>query len=211
MLSHRLVAGQEDETIKTFLSSLARMKGIPRSGWISHGVALQDVESVADHSFSTCVLSLLLSDLEVKAGKRVNVERVLRLALLHDMPESLTFDISKEYLEYLGRRGRAIKSELERAAWKHIADGLEEPDLRRNYTRFQKEFDAERTMESRLVHAADRLDILLQVVEYRRRGYPESLLEDLWTKTNSKLRDSRLASVRKLQRILVQEAKRLQA
>ena len=187
------------------------MKGIPRSGWISHGVALQDVESVADHSFSTCVLSLLLSDLEVRAGKRVNVERVLRLALLHDMPESLTFDISKEYLEYLEHRGRAIKSELERAAWKHIADGLEEPDLRRNYTRFQKEFDAERTMESRLVHAADRLDILLQVVEYRRRGYPESLLEDLWTKTNSKLRDSRLASERKVQRILVQEAKRLQA
>ncbi len=184
------------------------MKGIPRSGWISHGVALQDVESVADHSFSTCVLSLLLSDLEVRAGKRVNVERVLRLALLHDMPESLTFDISKEYLQYLGQRGRAIKSELERAAWKHIADGLKEPDLRRNYTRLQREFDAERTFESRLVHAADRLDILLQVVEYRRRGYPESLLEDLWTETNLKLRGSRLASVRKIQRILVQEGKR---
>ncbi len=184
------------------------MKAIPRSGWISHGVALQDIESVADHSFSTCALSLLLSDLEVRAGRRVNIERVLRLALLHDMPESLTFDISKEYLQYLGHRGRAIKSELERAAWKHITDGMKEQDLRRNYTRLQKEFNAERTIESRLVHAADRLDILLQVLEYRRRGYPKSLLEDLWTETNSKLRGSRLASARKIQRILVQEAKR---
>ncbi len=187
------------------------MKTIPRSGWISHGVALQDIESVADHSFSTCALSLLLSDLEVRAGGRVNIERVLRLALLHDMPESLTFDISKEYLQYLGDRGRAIKSELERAAWKHITDGMKEPDLRRNYTRLQKEFNAERTIESRLVHAADRLDILLQVLEYRRRGYPKSLLEDLWAETNSKLRGSRLASARKIQRILVQEAKRLHA
>ncbi len=202
---------REDEIIKAFLSSLARMKAIPRSGWISHGVALQDIESVADHSFSTCVLSLLLSDLEVRAGNRINIERILRLALLHDMPESLTFDISKEYLQYLGHRGRAIKSELERAAWKHIVDGLKEPNLRRDYVRLQREFDAERTIESRLVHAADRLDILLQVVEYRRRGYSESLLEDLWTETNSKLSGSRLASVRNIQRILVQEAKRLHA
>jgi putative hydrolase of HD superfamily len=183
------------------------MKAIPRSGWISHGVTLQDIESVADHSFSTCVLALLLADLEARSGKRVNIERVLRMALLHDMPESLTFDISKEYLQYLGNRGRTIKSELERAAWRHIADGLKESDLRRNYTRVQKEFDAERTIESRIVHAADRLDILLQVVEYRRRGYPRSLLEDLWNEANSKLRGSRLASARSIQRILVQEAK----
>ncbi len=197
--------------MQMFLSSLARMKAIPRSGWISHGVALQDVESVADHSFSTCALSLLLSDLEVRAGKRVDVERVLRLALLHDMPESLTFDISKEYLQYLGRRGRAIKSEVERAAWKHIADGLKEPELRRAYTRLQTEFDEERTMESRLVHAADRLDILLQVIEYRRRGYPQSLLSDLWNESNLRLRNSRLASARKIQRILIRKNERLSA
>ncbi len=197
--------------MQMFLSSLARMKAIPRSGWISHGVALQDVESVADHSFSTCALSLLLSDLEVRVGKRVDVERVLRLALLHDMPESLTFDISKEYLQYLGRRGRAIKSEVERAAWKHIADGLKEPELRRAYTRLQTEFDGERTMESRLVHAADRLDILLQVIEYRRRGYPQSLLSDLWNETNLRLRNSRLASARRIQRVLIRENQRLSA
>ncbi len=195
--------------MQTFLSSLAKMKAIPRSGWISHGVSLQDVESVADHSFSTCALSLLLSDLEARTGKSVDIERVLRLALLHDMPESLTFDISKEYLQYLGHRGRVIKSELERAAWKHIAGGLKDPVLRRTYTLLQREFDEERTIESRLVHAADRLDILLQVIEYRRRGYPQSLLSELWNETNAGLRNSRLTSARKIQRILIQESKRL--
>ena len=187
------------------------MKAIPRSGWISHGIPLQDVESVADHSFSACALSLLLSDLEVRDGKQVNIERVLRLALLHDMPESLTFDISKEYLQYLGPRGRAIKSELETAAWRHIVEGLDEPSLRRSYTRLMKEFDEERTLESRLVHAADKLDILLQVIEYRRRGYPESLLRELWNKTNLKLRNCRISSARKMQTVLIREAKRLDA
>lgn len=197
--------------MQAFLSSLAKLKAIPRSGWISHGVALQDVESVADHSFSTCALSLLLADLEGRTGKSVDVERVLRMAVLHDMPESLTFDISKEYLRYLGQRGRVIKSELERAAWKQIADGLKEPVLRRTYTRLQREFEEERTIESRLVHAADRLDILLQVIEYRRRGYPQSLLSELWNETNFSLRNSRLASARKIQRVLIQEGKRLSA
>ncbi len=184
------------------------MKAIPRSGWISHGVALQDVESVADHSFSTCALALLLADLEVKRGRRVNVERVMRLAVLHDMPESLTFDISKEYLQYLGERGEAIKGELEHAAWKYICGGLEDPDIRGAYLGLQKEFDAEQTIESRLVHAADWLDILLQVIEYRRRGYPESLLAELWNGTDRKLRASGIPSVRKMRRILVHEAKR---
>ncbi len=188
--------------------SLSRIKAIPRSGWISHGITLQDVESVADHSYSTCALALLLADLEVNRGVRLNIERVLRLAVLHDMSESLTFDISKGYLEYLGRRGEAIKKELDHAAWGHLAEGIDNPIIRREYTRLQAEFVGEKSIESKIVHAADSLDILLQVMEYRRRGYPETLLEDLWHGTDTRLRKIRIPSVRKLHRIMVREAKR---
>jgi putative hydrolase of HD superfamily len=187
------------------------MKAIPRSGWISHGVSLQDVESVADHSFSTCALSLLLADLEAKRGAPVKVERVLRLAVLHDMSESLTFDISKAYLEYLGKRGKAIKNELEHAAWKHLASSLENPELVRQYTRLQAEFDADETIESKIVHAADGLDILLQVIDYRRKGYPETALADLWNLTSMKLNRSELPSVRKVHRMIAEEGKKIGA
>ncbi|MGP8126668.1 MAG: HD domain-containing protein [Candidatus Bathyarchaeia archaeon] len=181
-----------------FVSSLGRVKMIPRSGWISHGISLQDVESVADHSFSTTVLAMLLADLEVANGRRINIERVLRLALLHDLPEALTFDISKSYLEYLGMRGEVIKSELEQAAWKHLIEGIEKGAIRKRYTQLQLEFNAEQTVESMIVHAADRLDLLLQIVEYRRRGYPKAILADLWKSTSQKLRGSKLSSVKKL-------------
>jgi 5'-deoxynucleotidase YfbR-like HD superfamily hydrolase len=187
------------------------MKLIPRSGWLSHGISLHDVESVADHSFSTCAVSLLLADLEIERGEHVNVERVLRMAVFHDMSETLTFDISKAYLEYLGKRGHAIKSELERAAWKHLADGLKNPALARVYTRLQSEFDAEETIESKLVHAADLLDILLQVSDYRRRGYPEALVADLWNGTSGRLRESNVPSVRKVHRMIIEEARKLRS
>jgi len=181
-----------------FVSSLGKLKMIPRSGWISHGISLQEVESVADHSFSTTVLAMLLADLEVANGRRINIERVLRLALLHDLPEALTFDISKSYLEYLGMRGEAIKSELEQAAWKHLIEGIEKGAIRKRYAQLQSEFNAEQTIESMIVHAADRLDLLLQIVEYRRRGYPKAILADLWKSTSQKLRGSKLSSVKKL-------------
>lgn len=187
------------------------MKAIPRSGWISHGIVLQDVESVADHSYSTCALALLLADLELKRGRNVDVERVLRMALIHDLPESLTFDISKEYLKYLGKRGDAMKRELDRSAWKHITNGLRDPTLQRTYTGLQKEFEEERTFESQMVRAADRLDILLQIIAYRRRGYDNFMLEDIWSETNKKLRSSRIASARNLRITLLREAKELAA
>jgi putative hydrolase of HD superfamily len=181
-----------------FVSSLGKVKMIPRSGWISHGISLQEVESVADHSFSTTVLAMLLADLEVANGRRINIERVLRLALLHDLPEALTFDISKSYLEYLGMRGEAIKRELEQAAWKHLIEGIEKGAIRKRYAQLQSEFNAEQTIESMIVHAADRLDLLLQIVEYRRRGYPKAILADLWKSTSQKLRGSKLSSVKTL-------------
>jgi putative hydrolases of HD superfamily len=181
-----------------FVSSLGKLKMIPRSGWISHGISLQEVESVADHSFSTTVLAMLLTDLEVANGRRINIERVLRLALLHDLPEALTFDISKSYLEYLGMRGEAIKSELEQAAWKHLIEGIEKGAIRKRYAQLQSEFNAEQTIESMIVHAADRLDLLLQIAEYRRRGYPKAILADLWKSTSQKLRGSKLSSVKTL-------------
>jgi putative hydrolase of HD superfamily len=184
------------------------MKSIPRSGWITHGISLQDVESVADHSFSTCSLALLISDLEAQRGEHVNIERVLRLALLHDLSESLTFDISKAYLEYLGPSGAAIKRDLDHSAWRHIVDGLQNPKLHRSYSALQKEFEAEKTFESRLVHAADKLDILLQIIEYHRRGYPEYMLADLWSGTVKKLRSCRIQSAVKIQRILIREARK---
>ena len=135
-------------------------------------------------------------------GRRVDVERVLRMALLHDLSETLTFDISKGYLDYLGRRGKAIKDEVEQAAWKHVLKGITDTKLRSGYARLQYEFDAEQTLESRIVHAADRLDILLQVAEYAKRGYPRPLLASLWSATEREVRKSKVESVRQLHKVI---------
>jgi len=189
----------------TYLSAVACLKRIPRSGWISHGVSPQDVESVADHSFSTCALSMYLTDLEQHRGVHVDAERVLRIAILHDMAEALTFDISKGYLSYLGERGRLIKKEIETAAWKHLTSRLE-PNLSKYYLRLQKEYAENKSIEAQVVHAADSLDILLQIVDLRRRGYPLNVIRDLWDETTKKIQRTPVRSARNVLRLITKEA-----
>lgn len=185
------------------------MKAIPRSGWLSHGVSLQDIESVADHTFSTSVLSMLLADLEVKRGAKINVENVLRMAILHDLAESLTFDISRAYLEYMGTRGESMKREIEKTAWEHVAKSVKEPELARKYATLQNQYVAEKTKEAKIVHAADSMDILLQVVSYERRGYPPALLSDLWNERTKMVRESGVPSARIILKLIVDENRRL--
>ena len=151
----------------------------------------------------------MLADLEEKRGAKLDVEKVLRMALLHDLAESLTFDISRAYLQYMGKRGRAIKREVERSAWDHIAKGVTDPKLARKYRSLQSEYDAGITKESNIVHAADSLDILLQIVEYRRRGYPSDLLSDLWNERRKTVTRLNLPSARTLLKTIVNEEERL--
>jgi len=198
----------EASVILKLLRAVARMKAIPRSGWISHGVSVQDVESVADHMFSTIVLSMLLADMESKRGVSVDTGRTLRMAILHDLAEALTFDISKAYLEYMGKKGESIKKELEQSAWMHLMDAIHDPKLAKEYTRIQAEFNSTESIESEIVHAADRLDILLQAAEYSKKGYAFSLLKDLWTSTNRELKRTRIASARTIQNLFLEDMRK---
>jgi len=186
-----------------FLADLSKLKTIPRSGWISHGIGIQEVESVADHTFSTSMLAMVLADMEVSNGRRVNVEQVLRMALVHDLAEALTFDMSKAYLEYLGVEGATIKRRVEQAAWNHMLRNIPGKSLRMKYAEVQSRFEAQETLESQIVHAADKLDILFQAIAYRQKGYPRGMLSGLWTSTSRSLSGSKIPSVKHLRGIAV--------
>ena len=192
-----------------FLITANALKRIPRSGWITHGVSLLDVESVADHTFSTCVISMLLTDLEQNLGVRVDAERVLRIATLHDLAEALTFDISKSYLTYLGKRGNAIKNELETSAWKYLARSIGSPKLSKDYLALQKQYVRNTTVEAQIVHAADSIDILLQILELRRKGYPADSVKELWEETVKRVSKMPIRSASNLLKLITKEGRRL--
>ena len=73
---------------------LARFKSVPRTGWVDRGVERELVESVADHSFGVALLAWLCALQRHAEGATIAPERVLKLALIHDLAEGETGDIT---------------------------------------------------------------------------------------------------------------------
>ena len=65
------------------LIELQRLKGLDRTGWTLRGFA-NGTESVAAHSFGVSVTAMLLADKLIAQGVTIDVEKILRISLLHD-------------------------------------------------------------------------------------------------------------------------------
>src|SRR3989304_1017680 len=76
------------EDLVNFWKLAARLKEEARRGWVQR-LHLKDVESVADHSYALPMFSLT-------EGYRGGYEagKVLKLALVHDLEEAITGDLT---------------------------------------------------------------------------------------------------------------------
>ncbi|MFL6230687.1 MAG: HD family hydrolase [Pyrinomonadaceae bacterium] len=149
----------------SFLTDLQRLKRLDRTGWVLRGLA-PGAESVAAHTFGVGVVAMLLAD-EVRArGVEVDVERVLRLALLHDVAEARTGDMPRTMAKYYEAGAR---QKAERAAFDEVLDGLD-VSLKEVYSRLHADYEARASMEARLVKAADIIDLLAQALAFERAG-----------------------------------------
>jgi putative hydrolase of HD superfamily len=151
-----------------FLTELTRLKSIPRIGWLLRGV--RDVESVASHSYGVAIIAMLLADRARERGMKVDVERVLRMALMHDLTEARTGDLPSTIKKYFGKKN--VKDADARIAEEMLAP-LGEP-----YLELWRDYEHRESIESKLVKAADKLDLLLQSLEYEKGGARS--LQEFW-------------------------------
>ena len=146
------------------LIEVQRLKNLDRTGWSLRGLAPR-TESVAAHSFGVGVVAMLLVDELASRGVKVNSERVLRMALLHDWAEARIGDMPKTASTYFGT-GQRKRAEL--AAFSDIVSGLgASADL---YRELYEDYEQRSSVEARLVKAADVIDLLVQVLTLERAG-----------------------------------------
>jgi putative hydrolase of HD superfamily len=171
-----------------FSEIIRMLKRVPRAGWITRGVKIEHAESVAEHTLSVAMLSMFFADFLQERGYDINGEKVVKMAILHDIGESLTFDINKRHLEKLGKVGEKLKEEIEAKSIQLALETIPEKSISRNYTEFLlKEYAKARTLEAKIVRAADCFDILTQIIEYEKMGYLPSLFNDLWEETKKRI------------------------
>ena len=151
-----------------FLKAVGRLKQIPRTGWVDSGV--ENPESVADHSFRTTFITMVLADLQ-----GLDSERAMRIALLHDLAEAEMGDLTPEQKR---NRGQAYIKE-EREAIGRILSWLSE-SLAEDYHVLWEEFICGSSPEAEIVAQADKLEMLLQALEYEEEGVDPVRLSRFW-------------------------------
>ncbi|KAI4274047.1 MAG: hypothetical protein LQ337_004223 [Flavoplaca oasis] len=148
-----------------FLHILERLKTTPREGW--RRFSILSPESIADHMYRMSIMTLLCPS---PLRKKLDIPRCTLLALCHDMAESLVGDITPmdgvtkaektrregETMEYLTKQLLGAETGCEeggillREAW--------------------EEYEESVTLEAKFVHDIDKLELVIQMMEYERRG-----------------------------------------
>jgi putative hydrolase of HD superfamily len=147
------------------LFELQRLKSLERTGWMLRGIA-RGAESVAAHSYGVAVAAMMLADELQARGVEVEMERVLRLALLHDWAEARVGDLPRTAAEYFGAETR---KRAERAAFEDIVRGAGR-SAAALYNELHEEYEGRASLEARLVKAADVIDLLVQTLAFERAG-----------------------------------------
>lgn len=154
------------------LIELQRLKRLERTGWTLRGLP-NGTESVASHSFGVCVTAMLLADEIVSRGLQIEMERVLRMALLHDWAETRVGDMPRTATHYFGAEARKL---AEGKAFADIvaAAGPAEAD----YQKLYDDYEQRQSVEARIVKAADVIDLLVQAYALERAGAKG--LDEFW-------------------------------
>ena len=156
----------DDTAVLNILLHGNQLKRTARTGWVQRGVS--NPEDVAAHSFGVVYTALILANV---IDEPVNLERVLAMATLHDLPEGLTSDIPTPAWRYLPP---GIKTDVERSA---MAEMLADAPFAGALLDVWEELHAGETAEARLVDDADKLELFLQALMYEQQTGNRQLRE----------------------------------
>ena len=154
------------------LIELQRLKRLERTGWTLRGLP-NGTESVAAHSFGVGVTAMMLADEVTSRGLAVDIERVLKMALLHDWAEARVGDMPRTATNYFGAD---LRKRAESEAFVDIVGSVGAADSQ--YTSLYQDYELRDSLEARLVKAADIIDLLIQAYVLERAGAKG--LDEFW-------------------------------
>lgn len=153
-----------------FLYEIGALRHQPRM-W--HRFFGSDVASITEHHFRVIWLALLIAARE----KKGDTEKIIKMALVHDIAESRTGDADYLSRQYVTRN--------EADALSHM---LDKTPLKSEFIRLWKEYEKRKSPEAKIVKDADNLDVDLEIKEQGARGYS---LEKDWQPTREHIKQTR--------------------
>jgi len=181
--------------ILNFLIEVGSLKRKPRRGWLVHQI--KNSETTAEHIFRTAIIAWVLGK-----KKRLNLERVIKIALAHDLCEVYSPDITpydpllpkdkkkiKEVLKKWPKFTNNLKIRKYNNKYKSESRALEKltlklsPDLKAEIKNLWLDFEKGLTKEGRFVKQVDKVENFLQGMEYwKKHGKIQHRLWIRWIK-----------------------------
>lgn len=150
-----------------FLEHVMKLKGVPRTGWINHGV--KDPESVAEHSLGVAFFALALA-----RDQELDEKKVFLMAAAHDVAESVVGDIVWETGHGKNHEIKAEKEKKEREVINKLCEVFG-PDIKE----LVFEYMEQNTPEAQAVKEADKLEMVMQALLYEDK-VPQDKLLPFW-------------------------------
>ncbi len=201
------------EKLLNFLQTVGNLKLVKRRGWVLRKVP--NPESVAEHSFRTAILAMVFAD-----KFDVDKKKLLEMALVHDLAEAITGDLTPmelvdegrrrelkretekmnsgeirardfgKYWEKLMNETKEKKSDLERKAMLELSSKLENG---KELLELWEDYEERKSKEAMIVKQLETIEMILQAIEYEKlHAYNGTLLDDFWPNAKSQIKDKRL-------------------
>jgi len=147
-----------------YFHMLERLKTTKREGWKRFGISRG--ESISDHMYRMSLMTMLCPS---ALAAKLDMAKCMKMCLIHDMAESLVGDITP-----VEGVPKPEKSRREAETMDYITRGLlgnvEGGDVGKAIRDIWQEYEDSKTLESHFVHDIDKMELLLQMVEYEKRG-----------------------------------------
>ena len=116
------------------------------------------------------------------------MERLLKLALLHDLEEAITGDLTPQDKE---SRGENVVKTQKISAREQLLSYFPQEN-QRAYRDLWSELENEKSKEAQLVHELDKLEMALQANEYARGGIEATKLKEFYESSMAVIKDPKL-------------------
>lgn len=165
--------------IVNFLFEIGTLRYIKRS-WVNF--LCPQFQNVSEHILRVIWIAYLIAEEEGIKNK----EKILKIALIHDIPESRTGD--QNYLQ------RQYVKKNESLALKDITNGLKN---QKEMIKLWHEYKSLKSIESKIVHDADNLEVDFELKEQEAQGYR---IPEEWKKIRKHVKENKLftASAKKI-------------
>lgn len=125
-------------------------------------------ESVAEHSFYVIYFTSIISRLLKKVGEEIDEAKTIKMAILHDMEETISGDILnpfKHYNEEIVSIIRKVNQETIALAFENLPE-----DLKAEFIELWKEESKKETKEAQVVKLADKISLIAKCYEEMKAG-----------------------------------------